>query len=200
MELGCGTAYVSGWLSRRGALEVVGIDNSEAQLRTARRLAREHGVVLTLIHGNAETRLPYPDGHFDFAISDYGAAIWCDPALWIAEAHRVLTPGGKLVFLGHTPLLQICTPADGASADATLHRDYFSSIRRSDWSQTETDPGGVEFNLPLSAWLRLFRETGFEVEDFVELRAPEGSADKYGVPRAWAQLWPAEMAWKLVRL
>ena len=34
IELGCGTAYVSAWLARRGA-RVVGIDNSEAQLATA---------------------------------------------------------------------------------------------------------------------------------------------------------------------
>lgn len=37
IELGCGTAYVSAWLSRRGA-RPVGIDNSEAQLQTARSL------------------------------------------------------------------------------------------------------------------------------------------------------------------
>jgi len=35
IELGRGTAYVSAWLARRGA-RVVGIDNSEAQLATAR--------------------------------------------------------------------------------------------------------------------------------------------------------------------
>jgi len=37
IELGCGTAYVSSWLARRGA-RPVGIDNSPAQLETARRL------------------------------------------------------------------------------------------------------------------------------------------------------------------
>jgi 2-polyprenyl-3-methyl-5-hydroxy-6-metoxy-1,4-benzoquinol methylase len=37
IELGCGTAYVSAWLARRGA-RVVGIDNSTAQLATAHRL------------------------------------------------------------------------------------------------------------------------------------------------------------------
>lgn len=37
IELGCGTAYVSAWLARRGA-RVVGIDNSAAQLATARLL------------------------------------------------------------------------------------------------------------------------------------------------------------------
>ena len=39
IELGCGTAYISAWLVRRGA-RVVGIDNSAAQLATARRLQR----------------------------------------------------------------------------------------------------------------------------------------------------------------
>ena len=41
IELGCGTAYFSAWLARRGA-RVVGIDNSAEQLATARRLQRAH--------------------------------------------------------------------------------------------------------------------------------------------------------------
>src|SRR5919108_4857858 len=68
IELGCGTAYVSAWLARRGA-RVVGIDNSAAQLATAHRLQREYGLALTLIHGNAE-QVPYPDASFDLAISE----------------------------------------------------------------------------------------------------------------------------------
>ena len=36
IELGCGTGYVSAWLARRGG-HVVGIDNSSAQLRSAKR-------------------------------------------------------------------------------------------------------------------------------------------------------------------
>src|SRR6266581_5879197 len=77
IELGCGTAYISAWLARRGA-RVVGIDNSAAQLATARRLQHEHGLELTLIHGNAE-RVPYPDARFDLAISEYGACLLADP-------------------------------------------------------------------------------------------------------------------------
>jgi ubiquinone/menaquinone biosynthesis C-methylase UbiE len=77
IELGCGTAYVSAWLARLGA-RVTGIDNSEDQLKTARVLQTEHGLNLTLIHGNAE-HVPRPDASFDLAISEYGACIWCDP-------------------------------------------------------------------------------------------------------------------------
>ena len=40
IELGCGTAYFSSWLARRGA-RVVGIDNSPQQLRSAQRMVEE---------------------------------------------------------------------------------------------------------------------------------------------------------------
>lgn len=198
IELGCGTGYVSAWMARRGA-SVVGIDNSERQLATARRLATEHGVELTLHHGNAE-QVPYPDQHFDFAISEYGAAIWCDPGAWIPEAHRILKPGAELVFLGISPLASLCMPPNGASCDETLHRSYFD-LYRLDWRDCEVDPGGVEFSLPISAWFRLFRETGFEVLDYLELQAAE-QADRgdWFASAAWAHRWPAEHVWKLRRI
>src|SRR5262245_19083976 len=54
IELGCGTAYVSAWLARRGA-HPVGIDNSPAQLETARALMAEFGPEFPVHLGNAET-------------------------------------------------------------------------------------------------------------------------------------------------
>ncbi len=108
IELGCGTAYVSAWLARHGA-RPVGIDNSEAQLETARRLQAEHGLEFPLLHGNAE-EVPFPDASFDLAISEYGASIWCDPYRWIPEAARLLRPGGRLVFLVNGALLALCWP------------------------------------------------------------------------------------------
>ncbi len=196
IELGCGTGYVSGWMARRGA-RVVGVDNSERQLATARRLAFANGVDLELHHGNAE-QTPFPDAHFDFAISEYGAAIWCDPKVWIPEAHRLLKPGGHLVFLGNTPWAMVCSPSSGAPCDATLHRNYFD-LYKIDWRNVQHDPGGMEFNLPISAWFNLFREVGFEVLDYQELQAPEGSPDRFGTPSAWANRWPSEQVWKLKR-
>ena len=108
IELGCGTAYVSGWLARRGA-HPVGIDNSPQQLETARRMQREHGVTFPLVLGNAE-EVPYPDGSFDLAISEYGAAIWCDPYRWIPETARLLRSGGELIALGNSALSMLCVP------------------------------------------------------------------------------------------
>lgn len=93
IELGCGTAYVSAWLARRGA-RPVGIDNSVRQLETARRLQQQHGIEFPLMLGNAE-QVPLPDASFDLAISEYGAAIWADPYRWIPDAARLLRPGGS---------------------------------------------------------------------------------------------------------
>lgn len=200
IELGCGTAYVSAWMARRRAT-VVGIDNSEGQLTTARRLAAEHDVELTLLHGNAEA-VPYPDRSFDFAISEYGAAIWCDPFVWIPEAHRLLRSGGTLVFLGTSTLAMLCSPIDGSLPVTThLERDYFT-IHRLDWRKAADEPGGIEFNLPLSRWFRLFRDTGFEVAEFVEIQAPEptpGKADEmpFFATAAWSHRFPSEQAWVL---
>jgi SAM-dependent methyltransferase len=203
IELGCGTAYVSAWMARRGAT-VVGIDNSERQLATARRLAGQHGVELTLVHGNAE-HMPYPDASFDFAISEYGAAIWCDPYVWVPEAHRLLRPGGSLVFLGHTPLSMVCSPLDGSiPVTERLERPYFD-LHRLDWTDAVDDPGGVEFNLPVSDWFRLFRHSGFEVLDYLELQAPapepgHGSDVNYFVTADWARRFPSEQVWKVRKL
>ena len=196
IELGCGTAYISAWMTRRGA-EVVGIDNSSQQLETATRLMNKHAVGLTLLHGNAEC-VPYPDASFDFAISEYGAATWCDPLVWIAEAHRLLRPGGALTFIGNHPLTVICTPSSGDNCDERLHASYFGMHRR-DWRGAEIDPGGIEFNLSISAWLRLFRATGFDVIDYHELQAPADTAEEPFAPVSaqWAHRWPSEQVWQL---
>jgi len=198
VELGCGTGYVSAWMARRGAT-VTGIDASQRQLATARRLAVEHGVALTLVHGDAEAT-PFLGGSFDFAISEYGAAIWCDPERWLPEAYRLLRPGGRLVFLGNHPLTTVCSPWDGSPMVRELVRPYFG-MHRTDWRDVEVDPGGVEFNLPISDWFRLFRETGFAVEDYLEPRpGSEAQGVAHYADADWARNWPCEQVWKLRKL
>ena len=114
IELGCGTAYISAWLMRRGA-RVIGLDNSSRQLATALTFQEEYALHFPLVHADAE-RTPFADESFDFAISQYGAAIWCDPYRWIPEAARILRPGGRLVFETGSPLVMLCFPTDDDEA------------------------------------------------------------------------------------
>ena len=97
VELGCGTAYFGAWLVKRGA-RVTGVDPTPAQLETAPAHEREFNLPMELIEASAED-VPLPDASFDLAVSEYGASIWADPELWIAEAARLLRPGGRLAFL-----------------------------------------------------------------------------------------------------
>jgi SAM-dependent methyltransferase len=191
IELGCGTAYVSSWLARRGA-KVVGIDNSQAQLATARRLQIQHGLDFPLIHGNAE-EVGYPDASFDFAISEYGACLWADPYRWIPEAARLLRPAGRLAFLTNSFLHTLCVPAeDGVPATDRLLRPAFG-MYRVEWPG---DPG-VEFHLSHGDWIRVLRRSGFEVEDLVELRpSPEAKTEYLFTTLEWSRSWPCEEVWK----
>jgi SAM-dependent methyltransferase len=181
LELGCGTAYVSAWLARRGA-RPVGLDPSTGQLGISRRLQDQFGLHFPLIRASGEHLI----------ISEYGAAIWADPVLWIPEASRLLRPGGRLVFLGNSTLLMLCVPdQNNAAATDRLVRPYFD-MHRFEWPDDAT----VEFHLGHGDWIRLLRANRFEIEDLVELCPPAGSQSTYSfVGAEWAQKWPCEEAW-----
>ena len=189
VELGCGTGYVSAWLARAGA-RPVGVDISREQLATARAMQVEFGLAFPLLLADAE-RLPLRDDSFDLAVSEYGASLWCDPYRWIAQAARVLRPGGRLVFLRRSPLVGLCAQV-GGKVEAVLRRPQFGLRQVGD----ET---AVEFHLPHGDMIRLLRSCGFLIEDLIEIQAPERperpERDFHDVPAAWARQWPSEEIW-----
>ncbi len=87
----------------------------------------------------------------------------------------------------------ICTPFDEeAPTGETLIREHFG-MHRFDWAEDDS----VEFHIPHGEWIRLLRSNGFEVEDLLELRAPEGATTRYPwVTPEWARRWPSEEVWK----
>lgn len=186
VELGCGTAYFSAWLARRGA-RVVGVDPTPAQLATARRMQAETGLEFPLVEAFAED-VPLPDASFDLAVSEHGAATWADPYRWIPEAARLLRPGGRLVFMHSTPLAIVCSP-DEPGISTTLERPYFG-MHRFEWD-------GAEFNLTYGEWIRVLRGGGLEIHDLVEVQAPPDAVAHpyYGAPPEWGRSWPFEEIW-----
>jgi len=190
VELGCGTAYVSAWLAKRGA-RPVGVDVTPAQLATARRCQEETGIAFPLVEASAED-VPLPSESFDLALSEYGASIWCDPHKWIPEAHRLLRPGGRLWFLRNSTISLLCAPDEGKPTE-TLQRPQ-RGMGRLEW------PGeiGVEWQLPHMELFRVLRSTGFDVLDLIEVYAPDEAVDHayYDAFSAeWSRKWPAEEIW-----
>jgi SAM-dependent methyltransferase len=189
IELGCGTGAVSAWLARRG-MRPVGVDISRAQLDTAEQLQRTYGLSFPLVCANAE-EVPFDNGSFDVAISEYGASLWCDPRHWLPEAHRLLRPGGLLLFFANAAFLMACTPQDGGAATDVLLRDYFSGY------QLEfLEENAIEFHLSHGHWIRLLRATGFTVENLVEVRPTRDATPRFAfVSVEWARRWPSEEIW-----
>lgn len=190
IELGCGTAYFAAWLARSGA-QVVGVDPTPAQLETARRMQAEFCLEFPLVEAGGEA-VPLPDASFDLAVSEHGAATWCDPDLWLAEAARLLRPGGRLVFMHTAPLATICFPDRGPVTTA-LQRPYFG-LGRLEWSPDS----GIEFQLTHGGWIDVLRRHGFEIERLIEPCAPHGAtAHPYysDFDLEWARRWPVEEIW-----
>jgi len=189
IELGCGTAYFSAWLAKRGA-RVVGVDPTPAQLETARRLQQETGIEFPLVEGIGED-VPFADASFDLVHSEYGASIWADPQLWIPEASRLLRPAGRLIFLRNATLQILCMAMEGVTEQ--LQRPQ-RGLHRVEWEDT----GEVEFHLAHGEMLDLLRANDFELERLIELFAPaDAETHSYYsyVSAEWAQQWPTEELW-----
>ncbi len=190
VELGCGTAYFSAWLAKRGA-RPVGVDVTPAQLDSARRCMAEMGIEFPLVEASAED-VPLADESFDLAISEHGASTWCDPYRWIPEAGRLLRPGGRLVFAHTTPFAVVHFP-DVGDPSKELQRPYFG-LHALEW----TPDDGVEFQLTYGGWIDVLRGAGLEVLRLVELQAPEGARrheyyDDWDPE--WSRRWPSEEIW-----
>jgi ubiquinone/menaquinone biosynthesis C-methylase UbiE len=189
VELGCGTAYFSAWLAKRGA-RVVGVDPTPVQLETARRLQRETGLEFPLIEAAGED-VPLPDASFDVVLSEYGASIWADTYKWIPEAARLLRPGGRLVFLRNATLQLLCMELDGVVERLVRPQ---RGLHRLEWEDT----GEVEFHLPHGELIDLLRENRFVVERLIELYPGDDAKthEYYSyVTAEWARQWPSEEVW-----
>jgi SAM-dependent methyltransferase len=92
LDVACGPGFVSEAAARRGA-NPVGLDVAVAMVERAR--ARNPG--LRFVLGDAH-RLPFPEGSFDAVTMNFGIGHLCHPAAVLAEARRVLVPGGRLAF------------------------------------------------------------------------------------------------------
>jgi SAM-dependent methyltransferase len=193
VELGCGTAYVSAWLARRGA-RPIGVDITEAQLATARRMQERHGLEFPLVHASAES-VPLASASADLVLSEYGASLWCEPDAWIGEAARLLRPGGHLVFLTNSLLVALTAPDAGPCGDRLVR------AQRGLHALTWPDEDGVEFHLPHGEWIALLRRHGLTVTGLHELYAPQGAAPTRfdWMTVEWARQWPVEEIWTAIR-
>jgi ArsR family transcriptional regulator len=97
-DLGAGEGTVSQLLARR-AKRVISVDNSEKMVEYGSELARNHGVKnLEYRLGDLEA-LPIAKGEVDVALFSQSLHHAQHPERAMAEAYRVLKPGGRVLVL-----------------------------------------------------------------------------------------------------
>jgi len=79
------------------AREAVGVDPSVRMLKIARRRSRGHSNV-RFVEAPAH-KLPFGDGEFDVAWTVHALHHWGDEGAGLAEVHRILSPGGRLLVM-----------------------------------------------------------------------------------------------------
>jgi len=92
LDVACGPGFVTAAAAARGA-EAIGLDFSSAMIAHARRA---HPSV-TFREGDAEA-LPFDDRSFDAVVMNFGLLHLARPDVAIADAARVLRPGGRYAF------------------------------------------------------------------------------------------------------
>jgi SAM-dependent methyltransferase len=148
LDAACGTGFVARRLlplvSPGGS--VIGIDVNAAMLDVARRFSPQ-GIMWRA--GDLQD-LPLEDGSIDVAVCQQGLQYVADPSTALAELHRVLTPGGRLVATVWAG--EAASPYHQAQGDAV--GDYLDPTARSDRGRAFTL--GDE-----NALARLAEEAGF---------------------------------------
>lgn len=112
LDIGCGTGGPAVRLAERTGVSVVGVTVSEEQARRATERAARAGVADRVEFHHADAMaLPFDDGSFDGTFALESIMHVPDRAVVLAQAARVLRPGGRLV------LTDVFRTAAGESAD-----------------------------------------------------------------------------------
>jgi len=162
LDLGCGGGLYFDVLAAAGRT-VVGLDRSADQLRIARGRSRH------VVQGDAAA-LPFADGTFPAVATILISTDVDDFTAVLAEAHRVLAPGGRLAFYGTHPCFNGPHTQWLADGGILAHPTY----RLAGWHQEAPWWGpyvrkrvGMRHH-PLAELLNAFISTGLVIEHLAE--------------------------------
>ena len=160
LDVATGTGWAARRIAARGAI-VTGVDLGAEVIEAAEALSPD----IDFRVGDAEA-LPFPDNHFDAAISTFGVMFARDPEAVAAELARVVRPGGRI---------SLANWAIGGSVN-----DMFQLIRAYKPAEQNPAPSPFEWGSTGRVVDLLGDHFELEFEDGTSLFQPESGA------KAWA--------------
>ncbi|CAM2192025.1 SAM-dependent methyltransferase [Paraburkholderia kururiensis] len=152
LDMGCGAGHASFAVAPH-VREVVAYDIAPPMLATVAAAAKERGLSTVRVQQGAAESLPFADASFDWVISRLSAHHWRDVPKALAEVHRVLKPGGRVLFI------------DVAGVDDPLFDTHFQA------AEVLRDGSHIR-NYRADEWLAFFRDAGFEAKVRERWRIP----------------------------
>lgn len=143
-ELGCGGGINHQFYDPAAITSYAGIDPHPALLDAVRAAARDKGWAADIRQACGEA-IPFADGSFDTVVCTFTLCSVAEPVRVLSELHRILRPGGAVLFCEH-----------GAAPDAGVAR--WQARIEPVWKRLA---GGCHLTRPISA---AFAGAGFAVE------------------------------------
>lgn len=183
LDLGCGEGHNTRLIAQRGA-KMTAIDIAETFIRHAQSEEKRAPLGITYATASA-VELPFPDGAFDFATAFMSLMDIPETTRVLAEAFRVLRPGGFLQFSILHPCFNPPHRHNRRDEDGITYAievgDYFIDAqgRIDEWTFSAVSGSAhgrlpkfrvPRFHRPISEWLNLIVEAGFALERFAEPR------------------------------
>lgn len=198
LDIGCGEGHNTRGLADRGAL-VTGIDIAERFVHRAREeeAATPRGIEYAVA---SAVELSFRDAEFDFATAFMSFMDIPETGRVLAEAYRVVKPGGFLQFsIAHpcfdTPYRRNRRDWSGRTRAIEVG-DYFSNVdgRIDEWTFRSSPRAAranlrkfriPRFNRTLSTWMNLLMDSGFRLEKLAEPKPTNAAIER------WPQLQDA---------
>jgi ubiquinone/menaquinone biosynthesis C-methylase UbiE len=161
LDLGCGAGHAAFALARGGATSLIAYDLSDQMLTVVEREAQARGHAGIATRRGAAGQLPFPDAVFDLIVTRFSAHHWPSVPAAVAEAVRVLAPGGTFVIIDviapESALLDTILQTIELLRDMSHVRNY----RASEWRSMLGVPGlsaaigdAWKLRLEFASWVR----------------------------------------------
>lgn len=165
-DLGCGFGWFCRWARGQGAAEVLGVDVSERMLARARTDTRD--MAITYVRADME-RLALPAASFDLIYSSLALHYIEHLRALLAEVHRALVPGGRLVFSVEHPVFT--APAEpGWSVNPSGRKSWALDAyleegpRSTDWLAK----GVIKQHRTLATYINILLRLGLSISEINE--------------------------------